>query len=88
MMGWSFLGFASFQALSITTAVLCLPTVVAPFEQEEEECEDVPENEEDVELNPEARMHTHHHVDVPVSAVYRMFVSRENGNASTYCNTV
>ena len=54
MMGWSFLGIAFFQAVTISTSSLCLPTLVAPFEREEqEEVDDVPKNEEDVELNPE-----------------------------------
>ena len=53
MMGWSFVGLTLFQAALLASASLCLPTMVAPFAKEDEE-EDLLQNQEDVELNPEA----------------------------------
>ena len=49
MMGWSFVGLATFQALLLTAGSLCLPTVVSPPEEDENAAaEDL-----DVELSPE-----------------------------------
>ncbi|CAE7497588.1 GIP [Symbiodinium sp. CCMP2456] len=49
MMGWSFVGLAMFQALVLTTASLCLPTVVSPLEEDGKAATE----DQDVELSPE-----------------------------------
>mmetsp|Transcript_49838 Transcript_49838/g.117208 ORF Transcript_49838/g.117208 Transcript_49838/m.117208 type:complete len:565 (+) Transcript_49838:58-1752(+) len=49
MMGWSFVGLAAFQALVLTTASLCLPTVVYPLEEDGKATTE----DQDADLNPE-----------------------------------
>ncbi|CAE7222995.1 GIP [Symbiodinium sp. CCMP2592] len=49
LMGWSYVGLAMFQALALTTACLCLPTVVSPPTEDRKAATE----DEQMELSPE-----------------------------------
>ncbi|CAE7732728.1 GIP [Symbiodinium sp. CCMP2456] len=56
MMGWSYVGLASFQALALISTCLCLPTVVSPpMEDQKAATEDEPMELCPEELAPESR---------------------------------